>query len=176
MPAGAQVDVDLNIVSTQVDKLPWLTYGAVAADLYAVERHVNAIRFERNSGRPDGSQNSSPVGILPEDSAFEEIATGDGTTNLHCVVLGGRMLDVDRDCVRCSLRISQQLQGKIMTSLVQRGLEIARRSSHAGSAAAHQDHCVVGGHTTVAIYPLEAASARAGELTMKLVGIDHSVR
>src|SRR5215217_1026406 len=175
MPAVAQVDVDLNIVSSQVDELPWLTYGAVAADLYAVERHVNAIRFELSRGRPDGSQNSSPVGILPEDSAFEEIATGDRTTDLHCVVLGGRVLDVDCDRMRCSLRISQQLQGKIMTSVVQRGLEITRRSSYAGSAAAHQDHCVVGGHTTVAVYPLEAASARAGELTMKLVGIDYSV-
>jgi hypothetical protein len=49
----AQIDLDLNIVATKVYQVPRVADGAVTADLYAVERNVDAIRLELCGGRPD---------------------------------------------------------------------------------------------------------------------------
>ena len=77
--------------------------------------------------------------------------------------------------MRRSLGVGQQLQSKIMTGLVQRGLEVITRWPYARGATAHQDHCVVGRHTTVAVYPLKALPAGIRELITKLVAVDNGV-
>ena len=99
----------------------------------------------------------------------------DRSTHLHCVLLRGRMLHVDGNRVGRSLRVDEQLQGKVTADLIQRSLEVPGCGSDAGCSAADHDHRVVGGHTTVAVYPLEAVPAGAHQLIMKLLGVHHSV-
>src|SRR6185503_12308795 len=168
--AAAQVDLELHIVSAEVDELTRIADGAVAADLYAIERHVNAFWFEVRVRCAYGRQNSSPIGIPTEDSALEEIAARDRATDLHRIGFRSRMVDVNGDGVRRSLRVPQQLQCKITASLLQGSLEIVRIGPHARRTATQQDHRVVGRHAAVAVYAFKGALAGAHELIMKNVG------
>src|SRR5689334_786881 len=72
--AIAQVDLEMDVTPAQVDKMPWLADGSIAAHLHAVEGDVNALRFKVRGCCADGRQYPPPIGIVSENSALEEIA------------------------------------------------------------------------------------------------------
>ena len=166
MHAVAEVDLEMYIASAQVDKIPGLADGSSAAHLHPVEGDVDTLRLKVCSCCADGREYASPVGIVPKNSALEEIATSDRSAHLHCVLLRGRLLYVDGNCVGRSLRVAEQLPRQVTADLIQCSLEVPGCGSDAGCSAAHHDHRVVGGHTTVAVYPFEAAPAGARQLIM----------
>lgn len=117
MPTVAQVDLDVHIVSAQVDELPRFADGAVPTDLYAIEGDVDAIRFEVRGSGSDRCQNPPPVGVLPKNRAFEQVAARDRPADLNCVLLRGCTLHLDSDGVCCAFGVGYQLPGKILAGL-----------------------------------------------------------
>src|SRR6185312_393160 len=112
--AVAQVDLEMHLAPAHVHKMSWLADGSIAAYLHAVEGDVNAFRFKVRGCCADGRQYPPPIGILPEDSALEEIAASDRSAHLDCILLRGRMLHLDGNRVGRSLRVDEQLHGKVM--------------------------------------------------------------
>jgi hypothetical protein len=100
MAAIAQINLHVHIVITQVNEFAGIADGAASADLHAVEGDVDAVRLEVSGGGSNGSQDSTPVGILAEDRAFEEVAASYCPTDLHRVLLGRRMANRNSDGVR----------------------------------------------------------------------------
>jgi hypothetical protein len=76
---------------------------------------------------PIAARYPAPVGVAAEDRTLEQVAPRDGPADLHRVLLGGGVLDRDRDVVRRPFGIAQQLQRQVMAGLVQGGLEVDRR-------------------------------------------------
>src|SRR4029453_7158984 len=89
--AAVQIDLDMHLLPTQIDEFASVADGAVSADLPAVESDVDWSWLEAGGRGSNRRQHSSPVGVLAEDSALEEVASRDRTTDLHRILLRRRV-------------------------------------------------------------------------------------
>src|SRR5882757_10306863 len=95
--AGVQLDTDVHSSAGQVDELARVAGRALAADGDAVDGDVQVVRVEGSARRTDGGEDASPVGVVAEQRALEQVVPGDGSSDLDCVVVVRGAADLDRD-------------------------------------------------------------------------------
>ena len=126
-------------------------------------------------GRPDRGEHASPVRVVAEQGALEQVVAGDAASDLDGVVLVGGADDLDAHLLGGALGVGEQLCGQVCGDVVQRGGEIGGVGRDAGCAAAQQQHGVVGRHAAVGVDAVERAPGRRPQ---RLVGgerVDHGV-
>ena len=70
------------------------------------------MRLERRPRRAHGGQHATPVGVVAEHRALDEVVARDGAGHLQCVRLGGGAADLDGDVVVGALGVGDELAGQ----------------------------------------------------------------
>ncbi len=164
--AGMQLDADLHDAPGQVDQLARLARRTAPADLDAVDPHVELVRVEGRLRRADRREDASPVRVVAEQRALEQVVAGDRPADVDRVVLARGAADLDGHLLGGPLGIGDQLPREIGAHFGDNRGELGRARLHAGCAVGQQDHGVVRRRAAVAV---DAVERRAGRRAQRSV-------
>jgi len=166
----------VHLAPGQVDERAVRAHSPGAAHLDAVHRHVEQVRVEGGTRRADGGQDPTPVGVVAEDGALEEVVACDGAGNLEGIGLGRSGPHLEGDVVVGALGISDQLAREGGAHLGDGGGQLVGRRGDARGTGRHQQDGVVGGHAPVGIDSVKGGRRRSAEHGIQIETGDIGIR
>jgi hypothetical protein len=74
MRSGMQVDQDVNMSLSEINLRTILADSPASANHHSIDADIDLISFKKCTRCPDGRQNATPIGILTEHRALEQVA------------------------------------------------------------------------------------------------------
>ena len=107
--------------------------------------------------------------------AFEQVAPGDRTSDVHSLILGGGATHLDGNLLARPFRVGDELASKIEARGQHGAGELVVRHSDPRCSAREEQHGVVGREAAVGVDPVEAEPGRPPERPIEVIGLDHSI-
>src|SRR5699024_5927451 len=157
--AAGEVDLDVDVLTREVNLAGVRGSGGVDADVVAVEGHSDLCRVHGYRGHADGGEHAAPVRVGAEHRALEEVVATDDAGGGLGLLVGGGAGDGDRDLLGHALGVALQLAGEVQADLVDRAGELGGVRPHTGGTVGEHDEGVVGGGGAVHVDAVEGDPA-----------------
>ena len=174
-----QIDVDMHLARSHVDFGSVAPGSAVLTDTHAIDVDRDFIGIVGSDFRRHGTQradDTTPVRIIAEDGAFQQIGCRYRTTASKRRIFRGGAGHLDTDVMARAFTVSDNLTCQGGSRLRHKLVELVGIRFDTGCSRRKQKHGVVSGHATVNVNAVERHFHSSVQSCLKLSRAYHGIR